>query len=605
MAYATWARRLICACTAMATAAAALTLIAPPGYAAPTVGGASFAVLPAPSTPWAEVNGIGSLLVHWSAPTGGAVPIDHYRVTMLFTADVYLPAAGGCAEPVMATSCSLSGLGVGTTYYFKVTAVDGDGVAGSESNPSSGVMAIGYPFAPGKPIVQTEGARSLWVYWPSPPLWSQAPVDYFIVQYAEAASGTYTDVPEGTCSSPTSANYCTLVNLTVGSQYWIKVRAVNAAGAGNESVASDGVIAIDLPNAPGTPQATIVPGPGATVTWSAPSVVTADAPVTAYLLQSSVEGAAYADVLTGGCSALSSLRTSCGIYALEPGRSTTFRMRAVNGAGVGPPSAESNALTPGASKWADLNGDSRAELIEFDGVGNMLAFRNLNGIGANTYGVPVVIGTGAWKAARTWLADLDGDGRAEAIYIDSAGSVYAFRNVGGVASATYSAGAITIGTGWDPATTAFADINGDGRAEIVHFDTVGNVWAYRNTRGFSASTYAGGATEIGRGWDKKKTFFADLNGDGKSEIININDGALVTAYRNVSGLSRPTFGAGLAIGNGWTAKNTRFADLTGDRKAEISYVSGEVVKVLRNVNGLSGSPFGSSSDVASGFPGFG
>jgi hypothetical protein len=53
--------------------------------------------------------------------------------------------------------------------------------------------------------------------------------------------------------------------------------------------------------------------------------------------------------------------------------------------------------------------------------------------------------------------------------------------------------------------TRFADINGDGKAEIITIEADGNVWAYKNTNGLidqPNNTYTVGGTLIAKGFTR-------------------------------------------------------------------------------------------------------
>jgi hypothetical protein len=468
------------------------------------------------------------------------------------------------------------------------------------------------PTVPGIPTgvqASVTGDRTLHVVWTAPVDPGEGPVDHYPLQAAVGSLGTFVAVPGGTCAASVdvASTMCDATGLAAGGSYRFEVTAVNNVGSSDPSAPSTGVVAITFPNAPGTPVASVLSEGTVHVEWAAPTI-TSGRPVSSYAVQMKVDSGSSEVIDSGGCSGTVA-GLSCD-QVVATGHQYSFEVFAHNAVGAGATSGLSNAIDPvagpAATKLADLNGDGRADLISFDTFGAVQAFGNLNGMGANTYGTSVLIGSAGWNPARTWFTDISGDGKADAVYIDSGGTVHAVQNVGGLTTTVFAGAPITVGTTWNPADTAFADINGDGRAEIIYFDGSSNVWAFRNNHGLRFDTFDSGATKIGEGWDKTKTAFADLNGDGKSEIIDIASSGVVTAYRNNNGLNGATFGAGLAIGSGgWTPSNTRFADLTGDRKAEIVYISGGNLTAFRNVNGLSSAPFADSNMVAAGIAAFG
>jgi hypothetical protein len=105
-------------------------------------------VVPA-SAPRAVVASAGdaSATVKWQAPTNsGSFPVSTYQVTSV-------PAAGSCLTTAL--SCTVTGLSNGTSYTFRVKALNGAGW-GASSEPSNAVT----PRAEPKPAIMIAGTRS-------------------------------------------------------------------------------------------------------------------------------------------------------------------------------------------------------------------------------------------------------------------------------------------------------------------------------------------------------------------------------------------------------------------------------------------------------------
>ena len=91
--------------------------------------------------------GDASATVNWKAPTSiGSFPVSTYQVTS---------APGGHSCLTTALSCTVTGLGNGTTYTFRVKALNGAGW-GASSEPSNAVT----PRAEPKPAIMIAGTRS-------------------------------------------------------------------------------------------------------------------------------------------------------------------------------------------------------------------------------------------------------------------------------------------------------------------------------------------------------------------------------------------------------------------------------------------------------------
>ena len=122
-----------------------------------------------------------------------------------------------------------------------------------------------------------------------------------------------------------------------------------------------------------------------------------------------------------------------------------------------------------------------------------------------------------------------------------------------------------------------ADLNGDGKADLIERSTDGNLYAWPNTGGLASQTF-GTRRVIGNGWNSSQIvsiFFADLNNDGKADLIKQTTDGLLSAFPNVDGINF-SWGALRTIGAGWNSSqivNVFFADLNNDGKACLLYTS--------------------------------
>src|SRR5205085_2290269 len=116
-------------------------------------------------------------------------------------------------------------------------------------------------------------------------------------------------------------------------------------------------------------------------------------------------------------------------------------------------------------------------------------------------GDSVIIGTGFQDPDRVRFADLDGDGKAEIIGVEANGNVRAWRNTQGFAAMPWGGDSVIIGTGFqDPSRVRFADLDGDRKAEIIGVEANGNFRAWRNSQGFATMPWGGDSVIIGTGF---------------------------------------------------------------------------------------------------------
>ena len=165
-----------------------------------------------------------------------------------------------------------------------------------------------------------------------------------------------------------------------------------------------------------------------------------------------------------------------------------------------------------AADVTPMTGWGRFEIISKDlNNATVRAFRNVNGLTPPTYGGLVTIGTG-WLDSTHFVkfGDLNGDSYDEMISVGIyTQQVIAYRNRG---DGTYDNPGILVGQGWNhPAGTYFADINGDNRDEVISLRDHGEVWAWPNVNGLNGFPYTQAPVLIGLGWSNPdRVFFAEI-----------------------------------------------------------------------------------------------
>jgi FG-GAP-like repeat/EF hand len=203
----------------------------------------------------------------------------------------------------------------------------------------------------------------------------------------------------------------------------------------------------------------------------------------------------------------------------------------------------------------DVNGDGRVDVLARDGATGVLwLYPNAGG---NTFGARSQVGTGWSGMSAIEVADVNGDGRVDVLARDGAtGVLWLYPNTGRTGMDMFGGARVQVGTGWDGMSAInAADVNGDGKPDVLARDgATGVLWLYPNTGRTGMDTFGGARVQVGTGWGGMSAInAADVNGDGRVDIVS-RDGAtgVFWLYPNTGRTGMDTFGGPrIQIGTGW------------------------------------------------------
>jgi hypothetical protein len=246
---------------------------------------------------------------------------------------------------------------------------------------------------------------------------------------------------------------------------------------------------------------------------------------------------------------------------------------------------------------ADVNGDGKPDLVvaslcasgtdcQYVGRGRVGV---LLGNGDGTFQAAVAYDSGGVNARFVAVADVNGDGKADVLvanYCDSSGNCNANGpgSVGvllGNGDGTFQA-AVAYGSGsFDALFVAVADVNGDGKADLV----VGNCQADRCGNGSLGGTVGvllgngDGTFQTALSYGSGGQFaysvaVADVNGDGKPDLVVANycDGSRFCGNGSVGvllGNGDGTFRAAVPYSAKGFADSIAIADVNGDGQLDV------------------------------------
>jgi hypothetical protein len=268
---------------------------------------------------------------------------------------------------------------------------------------------------------------------------------------------------------------------------------------------------------------------------------------------------------------------------------------------------------PGSVAVGDLNGDGKLDLVIANtGANTVSVLLNTTAPGAATpsFAAKQDFATGVNPRSVT-VGDLNGDGKLDLVIANAvAATVSVLLNTTAPGAVTPSfAAKQDFATGAAPFSVAVADLNGDGKLDLVianySSDTV-SVLLNTTSQGAPSTAFTANQ-DFPTGANPYSVTVGDLNGDGKLDLVIANYGAnTVSVLLNTTapGAATPTFAAKQDFATGHFPVFATVGDLNGDGKRDliIANYSDNTVSVLLNTTapGAATLSFAAKQDFATG-----
>lgn len=263
-----------------------------------------------------------SVSLSWRAAEddGGTAVTDYVIEFVAGSSEVWSTFSDGTS---LLTSATVTGLNPGTTYRFRVRAVNALD-RGAVSLVATTVTPVALPSAPSS-LTATAGNGQVALAWTAPTSTGGATIDNYLIEMS-----TNEGISWSTITRPVSTSTSfTATGLSAGMTYYFRVMAVNSAGQSPYSNQASAIVldiatAVQSLSVSATAQGTL------TASWTAPTS-NGGAAITDYVVEySSNSGSTWTRFNDGV-----STTTSAAIAGLTNGVSYQVRVRAVNSVGEG------------------------------------------------------------------------------------------------------------------------------------------------------------------------------------------------------------------------------------------------------------------------------
>jgi hypothetical protein len=250
---------------------------------------------------------------------------------------------------------------------------------------------------------------------------------------------------------------------------------------------------------------------------------------------------------------------------------------------------------PAGLALGDVTGDGKLDIIVANenpsGAGSVSVLMNTTPAGAATPSfasqVSYAVGLEPLSVA---LGDLDGSGRLDIVVgNDASGSVSVLMNAtpAGAAAPSFSP-AVSFAANGYPNSVALADLNGDGQPDIVVADNSGGVDVLMNTTpaGAAAPSFAPQQNLPAGSTSTDSVAVADVNGDGTPDVVlsgGTPAGVSVYANQTAPGASTASFAGPQVLNASGVPVFATLADLNGDGKPDL-IVADDIKHVLVFLN---------------------
>jgi gliding motility-associated-like protein len=217
----------------------------------------------------------------------------------------------------------------------------------------------------------------------------------------------------------------------------------------------------------------------------------------------------------------------------------------------------------------DGDGDQDIAMNSWD-ASSVSVLKNISTIGTILFAPKVDFTTGT-NPEGIAAGDIDGDGKPDIVTTDvNAFTVSVLKNTGSLTTIVF-ASPVSFPTGFAPRAVVIRDLDGDGKPDLaVATETPNKVVVFRNTSTPGIISFAP-RVDLLSGTRPWGIAVGDLDGDGKPDIVNTNNGSLnASVFKNTSTPGTISFDPKIDLFVGDFPQKMTIGDLDGDGKLDLA-----------------------------------
>ncbi len=235
----------------------------------------------------------------------------------------------------------------------------------------------------------------------------------------------------------------------------------------------------------------------------------------------------------------------------------------------------------------DVDGDQDIAITSWD-ASSVSVFKNTSSVGTISFAPKVDFTTGLNPQGIS-VGDIDGDGKPDIVTTDvNSFTVSVLRNTGSAVTISF-ASPVSFPTSFGPRAVVIRDFDGDGKPDLaIATETPNKVVVFRNTSTTGIISFAP-RVDLLSGSRPYGIAVGDLDGDGKPDIVNSNNGSLnASVFKNTSTPGTISFDPKIDLFVGDFPQKVAIGDLDGDGKLDLAITnnsgSASIISLYKNIS---------------------